>query len=451
MSIVDGRYVNPGWNNNAPPTLDASNLNDISNTLEKLDVGPINEQAFKVGDVLITQRNDLPDNWTLANGDRVEESSAMYPLAKQSYIPCLTFFETNCNLGISNNTKVVSTAALESDQNYFYVYKNTNGAFLYKVNKQTGLPTTVTSISPLTNASVADRKGVSPFPTIINGRYMFYVVDTSGNGTMYIWYSDTPDVDSSWTLFTIPKTTYSQNVPNIQYVNGQWVIWLWNFYNGTTNVEILYGEEFSSSMSSKTITYNFNLRLCPYFVYRNGKYRMFYETVSSTPYIGYYTDVDSIDELTNVHTGTFTTNNLIFNNTSNIYETDNYIYVNSSYDILIIDINNLIITGFPHNLLDFNTNGDYGQPNCVIYNGWYVLSGVLQGSNDTVRQKIVRLTNDGAYLVYTGDRGWYDGAVKLIITPDTISGVSMQLNMIAFPSLPEISVVNAYAYIKTED
>lgn len=34
-----GKYVNPIWNNNAPPAIDATELNAISETLEKLDAG----------------------------------------------------------------------------------------------------------------------------------------------------------------------------------------------------------------------------------------------------------------------------------------------------------------------------------------------------------------------------------------------------------------------------
>lgn len=39
MPIVNGKYKNPGWTNNARPPIDAQNLNDISDTLEKLDQG----------------------------------------------------------------------------------------------------------------------------------------------------------------------------------------------------------------------------------------------------------------------------------------------------------------------------------------------------------------------------------------------------------------------------
>lgn len=39
MPIVNGKYKNPGWTNHARPPIDAQNLNDISDTLEKLDQG----------------------------------------------------------------------------------------------------------------------------------------------------------------------------------------------------------------------------------------------------------------------------------------------------------------------------------------------------------------------------------------------------------------------------
>ena len=39
MPIVDGKYKNPGWVNNGPPYINASELNDMGNTLENLDNG----------------------------------------------------------------------------------------------------------------------------------------------------------------------------------------------------------------------------------------------------------------------------------------------------------------------------------------------------------------------------------------------------------------------------
>lgn len=39
MPIINGKYKNPGWTNNARPPIDAQNLNDISDTLERLDTG----------------------------------------------------------------------------------------------------------------------------------------------------------------------------------------------------------------------------------------------------------------------------------------------------------------------------------------------------------------------------------------------------------------------------
>lgn len=39
MPIVNGKYVNPGWVNNSPPALSASEMNAISDTLEQLSQG----------------------------------------------------------------------------------------------------------------------------------------------------------------------------------------------------------------------------------------------------------------------------------------------------------------------------------------------------------------------------------------------------------------------------
>lgn len=39
MPIQNGKYINPGWVDNAPPAIDAAELNAISDTLENLDAG----------------------------------------------------------------------------------------------------------------------------------------------------------------------------------------------------------------------------------------------------------------------------------------------------------------------------------------------------------------------------------------------------------------------------
>lgn len=39
MPIVNGKYKNPGWVNRTRPPINAQNLNDISDTLERLDQG----------------------------------------------------------------------------------------------------------------------------------------------------------------------------------------------------------------------------------------------------------------------------------------------------------------------------------------------------------------------------------------------------------------------------
>ena len=39
MPLVNGKYKNPGWKNNQPPAINATELNAISDTLEALDAG----------------------------------------------------------------------------------------------------------------------------------------------------------------------------------------------------------------------------------------------------------------------------------------------------------------------------------------------------------------------------------------------------------------------------
>lgn len=70
-----------------PPPVNASNLNDISNTLEKLDNKDVFDENYKKGDVLITARTDLGDEWTLCNGDTVPMDAPLYEDLRKLWIP----------------------------------------------------------------------------------------------------------------------------------------------------------------------------------------------------------------------------------------------------------------------------------------------------------------------------------------------------------------------------
>lgn len=52
MPIVDGKYKNPGWVNNGPPYINASELNDMGNTLENLDNSKEGGGSVTVDDAL---------------------------------------------------------------------------------------------------------------------------------------------------------------------------------------------------------------------------------------------------------------------------------------------------------------------------------------------------------------------------------------------------------------
>lgn len=47
MAYIDHNYTNPGWSNDAPPPINSSNLNDISNALEALNI--TQQEAENIG------------------------------------------------------------------------------------------------------------------------------------------------------------------------------------------------------------------------------------------------------------------------------------------------------------------------------------------------------------------------------------------------------------------
>lgn len=76
MPIVNGSYVAPTWNDNAPPAITASELNAMSGTIES--------NQYSVGDIVHTKRTDLGDKYLLCNGDDVTDAkyNELKPLLK---------------------------------------------------------------------------------------------------------------------------------------------------------------------------------------------------------------------------------------------------------------------------------------------------------------------------------------------------------------------------------
>ena len=90
MPITNGKYVNPGWKDNAPPPLNAAELNAISDSIvgAEKSIEDINEMGnYKVGDVFITSRTDLDSTWTLANGQLVTNNNSFYELQHKAWLP----------------------------------------------------------------------------------------------------------------------------------------------------------------------------------------------------------------------------------------------------------------------------------------------------------------------------------------------------------------------------
>lgn len=63
MSYTNKQYTNPGWNNSAPPSLNQSNLNDISNAIQALNISAENRTTLGMNDtqdmqdVLVSLKN----------------------------------------------------------------------------------------------------------------------------------------------------------------------------------------------------------------------------------------------------------------------------------------------------------------------------------------------------------------------------------------------------------
>lgn len=88
MSYENKQYTNPGWNNSVPPPLNSSNLNDISNAIQALNISSENRSTLGMSgtqdmqDGLVLLKNAI----TTMQSDLQEVQTNMAIIASGSYV-----------------------------------------------------------------------------------------------------------------------------------------------------------------------------------------------------------------------------------------------------------------------------------------------------------------------------------------------------------------------------
>lgn len=289
-----------------PPPLNASELNAISDTLENLDNVDLDNEINKVGDVKITQRTDLGENWSLANGETVDYNSEIYELSVSSWCPMLTAINT----GMDGFPLGYISCINDGQYIYFLTFVN------YKMNivKQridgsereekelVSLPgiAIVSGYNGMSGTSI----GYSGFCDGTNGIMCAYG-SSAQSKTIYVVYSNNIQNINSWTYKVIDTVTGDVRDLKVYYMGNNYIVGCSYYNNGPIYTTIYYGQtlgNFTKKQFSRITSSNNDYTSAQLYYNNNTWYAVsFIRNPSSTDDI-YVNESNTIDQL-NVSTG----------------------------------------------------------------------------------------------------------------------------------------------------
>lgn len=223
-----------------PPPLNASELNAISDTLENLD-GKEFFENFKPGDVLITSRTDLDDTWALANGEMVDYNSDIYEQSVLLWSPMLA----------ANSMSGFPSGFITCINDGQYIYFLTFSSYNMNIVKQKidGSEREEKQLASLPNISVTARytnmsgtsNGYSGFCDGTNGIMCAYGSSAQSN-TIYVIYSNNVQDINSWTYKAIDTVPGDVRDLKVYYMGNNYIVGLTYTNNNTAYTVIYYGQ-----------------------------------------------------------------------------------------------------------------------------------------------------------------------------------------------------------------
>lgn len=442
MPITNGKYVNPGWKDNAPPPLNAAELNAISDSIvgaEKSIDGINSMQNYKVGDVFLTSRTDLDSTWTLANGSLITNNNEFYDLQHSVWLP----FDSEVS------------------------YSNQNAGFsvipyVYKVESQgTAQQNVSINISKYVSTSRQEtRRLVAPKAIQLTsrqnnkqefcwgyfgGKYVWAVGGYSNTLTpkyyVYVCYTDTVDDLESWKCVQLPTeqvTDMTTIYLNLQYINGTYIVTTVQYENTVNTVRPLYmwWSTDCTSWNFKKITPNLtggNYITGSAICYYQGNYWSF--ATFSNKQETWVSKAPTLDGL-----GTYS----LWLNSRAILNYANFPVSEDS--ICYLDNNQLMLNCCDTSLRRFPVNFSTGY----IYNlDNYIICGGNLSNQDNVFV-FLKKPGKGANSLQQVLNKQYSTVTfsSVVILGHPMEGVIYNAKLSA-PCLPEISLKNTYAYVKT--
>ena len=142
MPIQNGKYINPGWVDNAPPAIDAAELNAISDTLENLDAGGGGGDGKRYARMVI---GTSTAGWTaedcdyLCDGvdDQIELNAAIAAIGSQkgSIVVLAGTYNLTAPLTFLNGIDLIGMSGVTFERHVALPYNNT--AYLVGIGNAT--------------------------------------------------------------------------------------------------------------------------------------------------------------------------------------------------------------------------------------------------------------------------------------------------------------------------
>ena len=459
MPIQDGKYVNPHWNNNAPPPLNASELNAMSDTLENLDNMDLDNEINKVGDVKITQRTDLGEDWALANGEMVDYNSEMYEQSVSPWCPMLT---------VTNNRFPPGILSCINDGQYMYFLTYSNSKMRIVKQRIDGSEREEKELISLPNISVMARYvdmnnlyiGYSGFCDGTNGIMCAYGSSGQSN-TIYVVYSNNIQNINSWTYKAIDTVTGYVGDLKVYYMGNNYIVGLTYSNNNIPYTVIYYGQtlgNFTKKTFSQIDSSNPDNYTSAQLYYDNNTWYAVSFVVNKSSSDIYVNESNTIDQL-NVSTGGtkyspgvriylpsstgcfISCDTLIIN--QNVYSTNR--------KIVCLDIKN----NQCYTLVDASVNSTYGSeitpyPFAFEDKFGYVVHFQVDGFYTYCLYKKVgnQIQNVIPYSESESDSVNLGYVASLTTMCVGLKQIVIMNGWYDSPRLPELSVNNAYAYVK---
>ena len=137
MPYTDWNYTNPGWTNENPPAINESNLNDISNSLEKFFVHWWKKGNIVQEDIVTSRKSNVAVSGTISSGSITFNiyQTISYDLEEEKYV-----YSNPLSIAVNNG------ASLSNYSGYYVYPSNNDTSVAYKISDETTIRVTTNAI-----------------------------------------------------------------------------------------------------------------------------------------------------------------------------------------------------------------------------------------------------------------------------------------------------------------